>query len=193
MAGVKVNSYHSFSSKLALDVCAISQLSWPFMLIVLVYLFGGDSQFKTIQNLYCSFYVSADPLLVGECFFLFCDRIFVAGRDFTLWRDLQIRALEQTCLHEFAAAKGDGRFGSVGLGWLICVCVCVCVCVCLCVCVSVCVCVCGHSIYKLSQVKKPWESCKVNSRGPILLLLVIGQRRGQWQELKTYLLTVPGC
>ena len=98
------------------------------MMIVLVYLFGGDSQFKTIQNLYCSFYFSADPLLVRECFFLFCDRIFVAGRDLTLWRDLQIRALEQTCLHEFAAAKGDGRFESVGLGWLICVCVCVTVC-----------------------------------------------------------------
>ena len=46
--------------------------------------------------------------------------------------------------------------------------------------VNMCVCVCVWTQYIQAVLsKKPWESWKVNSRGPILLLLVIGQRRGQ--------------
>ncbi len=55
--------------------------------------------------------------------------------------------------------------------------------------------------YKLLQVYKSKDTtswtkyAKSNAikQGPILFLMVIRQRRGQRQELKTYLLTVPGC
>ena len=59
--------------------------------------------------------------------------------------------------------------------------------------------VCGDSITncRKSTYLKTWQlepnmqnQTQWKSRGPILLSLVIGQRRGQWQELKTYLLTV---
>lgn len=62
--------------------------------------------------------------------------------------------------------------------------------------------VCGDSITNCRKYTylKTWQlepnmqnQTQWKSRGPILLSLVIGQRRGQWQELKTYMLTVPGC
>ena len=108
------------------------------------------------------------PMDIAWCMLDTCVCVCVCG-----W----VRACVRACVHACVRAC---------VGVCVCVCVrawvreCVRACVRACVRGCVCVCVCVWTQYIQAVLsKKPWESWKVNSRGPILLLLVIGQRRGQ--------------
>ena len=48
-----------------------------------------------------------------------------------------------------------------------------------------------NRVYLFEEVQKKKAFHEYNKQGPFLLSLVDGQRRGQWQDLSTYLLTVP--